>query len=122
MMMILVIDDEAIIVEFLQAVLEEEGYQVITAYNGEEGLACLEKVRPDIVLCDLMMPGLDGREFCQKMQAHPRYRSIPVVLMSALHITLRLIDCPYAALLSKPFDLDEVLHTLVCLLNASPLP
>jgi CheY-like chemotaxis protein len=53
---ILIVDDEFAIVEMLTAVLEEEGYQVISAQNGMEGLTCLKKVQPAMVLCDLMMP------------------------------------------------------------------
>ncbi len=80
---ILVVDDEPAIAEMLQDILEYEGYQVVTAGNGHEGLACVAAVRPQLVLSDVMMPGLDGRAFCRALQADPRYRGIPVVLMSA---------------------------------------
>ncbi|MFL5656637.1 MAG: response regulator [Ktedonobacteraceae bacterium] len=114
--MILVIDDELSIVELLSTALEEEGYQVMTAYNGQEGLACLTTARPDVVVCDVMMPVLDGRDLCRSMQADPRYRSIPIVLMSAIRKALSLTGCNYAALLEKPFELDDVLQTIARLL------
>src|SRR5436305_14931950 len=116
---ILVVDDERSIVELLTAVLEDEGYHVVTAHNGKEGLAHLPISHPSMVLCDVMMPILDGREMCRRMQANPEYRSIPIVLMSAAARAGSLADCNYAALLSKPFDLDDVLNTVARVLNHS---
>ncbi|HEX6482840.1 MAG TPA: response regulator [Ktedonobacteraceae bacterium] len=118
---ILVIDDEISIVEMLCAFLEEEGWQVTTASNGQEGLERLASVRPAVVVSDVMMPVLDGWELCRRMQADPRYQSIPLVLMSAVRTTPGLTGCTYAALLRKPFELDEMLQTITRLLkpNAS---
>lgn len=118
---ILVIDDEITIVEMLSAFLEEEGWQVTTAFNGQEGLEQLASVQPALVVSDVMMPVLDGWELCRSMQADPRYQSIPVVLMSAVRTTPDLVGCRYAALLRKPFELDEMLATITRLLkpNAS---
>ena len=74
---ILVVDDEHSIVEFLATFLQEEGYQVVTAHNGEEGLAGLAVTRPAVVLCDVMMPVLDGREMCRRMQAISQSATMP---------------------------------------------
>jgi two-component system, OmpR family, alkaline phosphatase synthesis response regulator PhoP len=114
---ILVIDDEIAIVEMLSAFLQEEGWQVTTACNGQEGLERLASVRPAMVVSDVMMPVLDGWELCRRMQADPRYQSIPVVLMSAVRAAPNLVGCNYAALLRKPFELDEMLQTITRLLN-----
>ena len=114
---ILVIDDEITIVEMLSAFLEEEGWQVTAAYNGQEGLEHLASVRPALVVSDVMMPVLDGWELCRRMQADPRYQSIPLVLMSAIRTTPDLVGCSYAALLRKPFELDEMLQTITRLLK-----
>jgi two-component system, OmpR family, alkaline phosphatase synthesis response regulator PhoP len=121
MTQILVIDDEISIVEMLSAFLEEEGWQVTTASNGQEGLERLASVRPAVVVSDVMMPVLDGWELCRWMQADPRYQSIPLVLMSAVRTTPGLTGCNYAALLRKPFELEEMLQTITRLLkpNAS---
>lgn len=116
MRLILVVDDERAIVQMLRMFLEDEGYQVMTAHNGEEGLRCLEKVRPAIILCDLMMPVLDGRQLCRRLQSDPHYRAIPFILMSAVAKAVNQIDCHYAAVLVKPFNLDDVLNTIVKLL------
>jgi CheY-like chemotaxis protein len=114
---ILVIDDEISIVEMLSAFLQEEGWQVTTASNGQEGLERLASVRPAVVVSDVMMPMLDGWELCRRMQADPRYRSIPVVLMSAVRTAPHLAGCNYAALLRKPFELEEMLQTITRLLK-----
>ena len=118
---ILVIDDEISIVEMLSAFLEEEGLQVMTASNGQEGLERLASVRPAVVVSDVMMPVLNGWELCRRMQADPRYQSIPLVLMSAVPTASNLARCNYAALLRKPFELDEMLQIITHLLklNAS---
>ena|SRR5579859_2353089 len=114
---VLIVDDEYSIVEVLSDLLQGEGYHVLAAYNGREGLARLEEIIPDVVLCDVMMPVLDGRAMCQRMQHDPRYRSIPIILMSAVRPISQIEGCSYVALVEKPFDLDEVLKTLVRLLN-----
>ena len=113
---ILVIDDELMILEILCAFLEGEGWQVTTASNGQEGLERLASVQPAVVVSDVMMPVLDGWELCRRMQADPRYQSIPLVLMSALRTSSSLTGCSYAALLRKPFELDELLRTITRLL------
>jgi CheY-like chemotaxis protein len=117
MTLILVIDDEISIVEMLGAFLAEQGWQVMTACNGQEGLERLESTLPAVVVSDVMMPLLDGWELCRRMQADPRYQPIPVVLMSALRTAPELAGCRYAALLRKPFELGEMLLTITRLLN-----
>ena len=109
---ILVVDDEFSIIEVLRDVLLDEGYDVVTANNGQEGLACLEKKHPDLVLCDVMMPVLDGRELCRRMTINPRYRSIPLIFMTAVHKSFSQVECNYVATIAKPFDIDEVLNLI----------
>jgi two-component system alkaline phosphatase synthesis response regulator PhoP len=106
---ILVVDDDSSIAEMLQVILEDEGYQVVTAHNGQEGLACLKTSPPTLVLCDFMMPVLDGVQMCRTMQANPDYQAIPFVLMSSLHAAIDSVGCRFAALLTKPFDLENIL-------------
>ncbi len=106
---ILVVDDETSIIEVLQDVLADEGYDVMTANNGQEGWASIEEKRPDLVLCDVMMPILDGRELCRRMTADPRYRSIPLIFMTAVHKSFNQSECRHVATISKPFDIDEML-------------
>ena len=113
---ILVVDDEMMLTEILRDVLQDAGYRVVTAGDGREGLDSLPKVRPDLVLCDVMMPIVDGRELCRVMRADPQYRSIPVVMMTAAPGSINPHECDYSALIGKPFDLDHVLTTIERLL------
>jgi len=115
---ILVVDDEVVLVEILSAVLEDAGYRVRGASNGREGLKALAEEHPDLVLCDVMMPVLDGREVCRAMSADPQYRRIPLVMMSAAPQAMAAAECRYAALVAKPFDLDTLLSLVGQLIGA----
>jgi CheY-like chemotaxis protein len=116
---ILVVDDETPLVELLQAILEDQGYQVVVASNGYEALAVLARQPVDVVLSDVMMPVFDGVRLCQAMQQHPAYRAIPVILASAVGPPKLAADCRWAAFLSKPFDYDLLLATVARLLDSS---
>ncbi len=109
---ILIVEDEQAIAEMLAAILEETDYQVVIAGNGQEAWAKLETTRPDLILSDIMMPIMDGRTLCKKLQAHPTYRSIPRVLMSAAYDSVSPSDGNPAAFLKKPFALQELLATV----------
>ena len=112
MAVILIVDDEPAIANLLAALLEDEGHQITTASNGREGLSHLEKLKPDLVLSDVMMPILDGRAMCRAMQANPNYQAIPIILMSAAIEGNISNDCKYAAFLKKPFNLDTVIQVI----------
>jgi len=109
---VLVVEDEEPILALLSALLEDEGYRVATARNGREGLDRLTVMHPDAVLCDVMMPVIDGATLCRYIQSDAAYRSIPVVLMSAAPPPRASGACRYAAFLAKPFTLDAVLDIL----------
>ena len=80
---ILVVDDEIYIVHILDFSLGMEGYQVITALDGEQGLEKAHAERPDLIVLDIMMPKLDGYETCKALKADPATKGIPVILLSA---------------------------------------
>lgn len=80
---ILVVDDFKANVEFFTAILEGD-YRVISAYEGETAIAKARSEHPDLVLLDIMMPGLDGYEVCRALKADPRTKSIPVIFVTAL--------------------------------------
>ncbi len=77
---VLVVDDEAAIAEAVRARLESEGYQVMVAGDGPEAIRVCEASRPDLVVLDLMLPGMDGLEVCERIQ---RERWIPVLMLTA---------------------------------------
>ena len=81
---ILVVDDVPANVRLLETRLLAEYFDVLTASNGVEALAICEKERVDVVLLDIMMPGMDGFEVCRRLKADPRTEHIPVVMVTAL--------------------------------------
>ena len=84
---ILVVDDDPRLLHVVAMYLSIEGYEVDSAANGEEGLRLLEQKRPDLVILDVMMPGIDGLEACRRIKSNPETRHIPVVLFTALSRT-----------------------------------
>lgn len=80
---VLVIEDEADIQELLRYNLTKEGYRVTLAASGEEGLKLARAERPDLILLDLMLPGMDGLEVCRRLQAEGATRSIPIIMLTA---------------------------------------
>ena len=80
----MIVDDEFGLAELIAEVLAERGYATAIAINGELGLALLRERRPALVLLDLMMPVLDGREMLSAMRSDPELATIPVVIMTAL--------------------------------------
>jgi CheY-like chemotaxis protein len=103
---VVVADDEAAITELVSCVLEAAGFEVISVYDGPEALAAARRENPSLVLLDVMMPGLDGREVSRRLKADSATAEIPVVLFSAANVDVRTLDAD--AFISKPFDLDTL--------------
>jgi DNA-binding response OmpR family regulator len=80
---ILIVDDEADLVSVLRFGLQVEGFEVISAFDGEEGLKLARDQRPDLVVLDLMLPKMDGYQVCRALKFDERFRSIPVFILSA---------------------------------------
>lgn len=112
---LLIVDDELAIVEALQDILSVEGYDIATAFNGAEGLQRMADAKPDLVLLDLMMPVMDGREMLRRMREDASLQGIPVVVMSAGRISDEERRSS-ARFLAKPFELDVLLDTIAELL------
>lgn len=103
---IAVVDDDVYINDMLCRLLEREGYSVIRAFSGGEALAVLSENTPDLVLLDLMMPGLSGE------QVLPKIRNIPVIVMSAradVDSKVRMLLDGAEDYITKPFDTEELL-------------
>jgi len=121
---VLVVDDEPGNVALLQAHLEAEGYQVMTAYRGEEALEKAFAQQPDLVLLDVLMPGPDGFEVCRRLKADPRTQFVPVVIITALQEPKDKIAGAEAGaddFLTKPFDRMELLARVRNLLQIKRL-
>ncbi|MCK4549979.1 MAG: response regulator [Candidatus Krumholzibacteria bacterium] len=80
---ILVVDDEVNITQILEFSIGAEGYEVITAANGEEAIDKARREQPDLIILDVMMPKIDGYEACRILKANPLTKGIPVVLLTA---------------------------------------
>ena len=115
---VLVVDDEFGIVDVLETILIDEGYRVLTACNGKQGLESLATERPDVVLLDFMMPILGGVEMLAAMMAEPAYRHIPVIMISSLAEKVLAEKCTgYVAYLRKPLGTTAVLSTVARVLD-----
>jgi DNA-binding response OmpR family regulator len=80
---ILVVEDEIELVKAVEVRLKQAGYEVLTAYDGVDGLEKAKKDKPDLVILDLMLPKMDGYKVCGLLKADARYSKIPVILFSA---------------------------------------
>lgn len=109
---VLVVDDEPSILDIVSMFLEAEGYQVVQARNGREGLDRARAERPDVVISDVMMPLLDGRELCNTIHGDPDLSTIPVIMMSAAGESAIRDSCHPDAFITKPFDLEVLLDTI----------
>jgi CheY-like chemotaxis protein len=110
---VLVVEDEFGIAELLDAVLTEEGYQVVTAMNGRDGLELLARERPVLVLSDYMMPVMDGSAMLARIRADAALQGIPFVMMSSMPEAAVAQRCAgYTAFLRKPFKLVELLDVV----------
>ncbi len=107
---ILVVDDDSGIREVLVECLQGEGYDVADARNGAEGLERLRGHRPHVILVDLLMPVMNGRQFIAHLRADAATQGIPVLLMSGSNELLGRPPAGADALLPKPFELEELLE------------
>jgi CheY-like chemotaxis protein len=116
---VLVVDDEFGIVDVLETILTDEGYRVLTACNGKQGLVRLSEEKPEVILMDFMMPILGGGDMLRAMAAEPAYQRIPVIVMSSLREEAVAQRCKgYAAFLHKPFRAAAVLSAVAFVLGA----
>jgi len=81
---ILVIEDDPSTLRLLQYTLEQEGYQVLTASNGLEGLRKAQNEEPDLIVSDVMMPGMDGFKVCHRLRTEPQTAQLPIFILSAV--------------------------------------
>jgi len=106
---ILIVDDEPNIIKLVEARLKFHGYEVITAYDGEEGLDKVRDEKPDLIILDIMMPKLDGYEVCHKLRADIQYNTIPIVMLTACGQATDIkegMERGADAYIAKPFEPD----------------
>ncbi|MFN3459403.1 MAG: phosphate regulon transcriptional regulator PhoB [Oceanibaculum sp.] len=110
--LILIVEDEAAIVTLLSYNLEREGFQVLEARDGEEGLLLATERRPDLILLDWMLPLLSGIEVCRRLRRTPQTRSIPIIMLTARGEEgdrVRGLNAGADDYVTKPFSPSELL-------------
>ncbi len=119
---ILVVDDDMQSLELIEAMLIPNGYDVITASDGSKAVATIMVKKPNLILLDIMMPGLDGYSTLSKIKENKIISSIPVVMLTAVGFDLNKelsFQLGAAGYITKPVDLAELLTTLSRLLPAA---
>ena len=119
---VLVVDDARVIRDLLSDLLEEEGYQVILASNGNEALGLAEKENPQAILLDINMPGINGVEVCKRLREGESTRSVPIIMMTALrdHKT-KAFEARADDFVNKPFDPGDLLVRVKSILRVGHL-
>ena len=106
---ILIVDDDPRLLHIVAMYLGIEGYDVVIAANGEDGLAEVGKQRPDLIILDIMMPGIDGIEACRRIRANAATAQTPVLMFSALSEEAEAARLAGAdGMLPKPFNLPAL--------------
>lgn len=118
---ILIVDDHGALRYILSFDLQKKGFKTITAGTGEKGieLACAEK--PDLILLDAMMPGIDGFETCRRLKTHEETKAIPVVMVTAKSQRKDVLEGLQSGAVSymvKPFKFDELYNKIVEIIGA----
>ncbi|WP_392435958.1 response regulator transcription factor [Chlorogloeopsis fritschii PCC 9212] len=116
---ILAVDDTPDNLILLQTILEIEGYSIDLVADGMAALAKIEQSPPDLILLDVMMPGLDGYEVTRRIRNHPTMPYIPILLLTAFHdvSVVEGLDAGADDFIRKPFDQDELLARVRSLLR-----
>jgi two-component system alkaline phosphatase synthesis response regulator PhoP len=122
MQKILVIDDEKDAVNTIKDFLSSRDYDVITAFDGDEGLKKFDSENPDLVICDIKMPKKDGFQFLQELRANKKW--VPVIIITALTEPSNILksyqfEADYY--ISKPLNMEEILKAVQIMLSLIPL-
>src|SRR3954451_18550129 len=120
---VLIVEDNERNMKLARDVLQAKGYQTLEAITGEEGVKLAREKKPDLVLMDIQLPGINGIEAFRQIRAHENTRSIPVVALTAsVTPTDRsaITAAGFDAFLGKPINLKEFLETVKRLIEAKP--
>ncbi len=116
-MKILVVDDEKLVVKGIKFNLEHDGYEVVTAFDGESAVALTSSEKPDLVILDLMMPKLDGLEACMQIRA---FSNVPIIMLTARSADMDKLmgfECGADDYVTKPFNILELKARIRALLR-----
>jgi CheY-like chemotaxis protein len=115
---ILIVDDEYLVADILSFALEDEGYLTVTAGSGQKALSILDREKPQLIITDYMMPGMNGIELAEAVRAHKTLGQLPMMLMSGAqaHLGVARPDL-FVDVFGKPFDIQVVLARVKSLLG-----
>lgn len=117
---ILVVDDEADVLLVVERRLRLAGFQVLTAATGSDGLNAARREMPDLIILDLMLPGIDGYQVCAMLKRDIRFRDVPIIILSARSQIKDMdtaMQCGADAFVAKPFDHQVLLSHVQSLLT-----
>ena len=116
---VLLVDDEPDLLEAWSFALQYVGYEVETARGGKEALLAMQRELPDLLITDLMMPGVNGEDLCRATRANPQWAHLPILLHTSAHVDAPAGAAPWTAVLRKPAQLDVFLATVAQLTKES---
>jgi len=129
MQKVLVVDDSLSVRKVVEKALERRGLQVLSAASGAEAIEALERDRPDVVICDVILPDKDGYQICQYVRSHPAMSATPVLLISGIDngtVQARAAEVRSDEVMFKPFGVDDLVRKVDGLLggraNGATLP
>ena len=117
---ILIVDDEPGIVVSIKFLMEQQGYHVMIAQRGDEALDLIYKCKPDLVLLDIMLPGIDGFKVCEIVRLNPIYRGMKIIFLTVRdrHVEIaKGLALGADAYITKPFSNDELVEKIKVLLE-----
>src|SRR3972149_298908 len=110
---VMIVDDENTLRELVKAVLETEGFDVVEAIDGADCLRKLQKIKPSLILLDMMMPGMSGRETCEKIRTNPKTKNMKIIFLTVAKFSetgkgtlkkMKVLDY-----ITKPFDNSDLI-------------
>jgi DNA-binding response OmpR family regulator len=119
---ILIVDDEPGVVVALQFLMEQQGHNVLVARRGEDALDLIYKYKPDLVILDIMLPGIDGYEVCEIVRLNPDYRDIKILFLTARSDEVEIakgLALGADAYITKPFSNDKLVAAVNEVLESS---
>ncbi|HEU5383283.1 MAG TPA: response regulator transcription factor [Ktedonobacteraceae bacterium] len=117
---VLVIDDQENIIEFIKLGLKYEGFVVESAVDGQQGLDTAQRLLPELIILDVMLPGIDGLEVCRRLRANPTTQDIPILMLTAkddVRDRIAGLDTGADDYLTKPFSFEELVARIRAILR-----
>jgi len=119
---ILIVDDEPGVVVAIQFLMEQQGYSVLIAQRGEDALDLVYKYKPDLIILDIMLPGISGWEVCEIIRLNPAYRNVKIIFLTARGAEAEIargLSLGADAYITKPFSNDRLVARVNALLASA---